>query len=156
MILDNIRTAITQIISSTAGVGKVIHGIVFLTSQIEINQVSKDGIINAVGFIHTNKAPDIEEGFDLEDCTRRFFFVYYYEHRNQTPQANVNSFKTVETFAENLMNAFNCNETLKGTVSSHNKLKLTSNNLITSFNNKLVHMLTFELETTEAYEQNNN
>lgn len=154
MRLDDIRTAITQIINTVDGAGKVIHGIVYLTSQVEINQLMKDGIINAVGFIQNGKTADADEGFDLEDCRRRFFFVYYYEHRNQTPQANVNSFKTVETFAEKLMNAFNENETLNDTVTTHNKLKLTSNNLVSSFTNKLIHLLTFDLETTEQYEQN--
>lgn len=154
MRLDDIRTAITQIINTVDGAGKIIHGIVYLTSQVELNQVMKNGIVNAVGFIQTAKVAETDEGFELEDCKRRFFFVYYYEHKAQTPVAVVNSFKTVETFAENLMNAFNENETLNDTVTTHDKLKLRSNNLVTSFTNKLIHLLTFDLETTEQYEQN--
>lgn len=154
MRLDDIRTAITQIINTVDGAGKIIHGIVYLTSQVELSQVMKNGIVNAVGFIQTAKVAEADEGFDIEDCKRRFFFVYYYEHKAQTPVAVVNSFKTVETFAENLMNAFNENETLNDTVTTHDKLKLRSNNLVTSFTNKLIHLLTFDLETTEQYEQN--
>ncbi len=149
MSLPSIVTAISQIIGTVDGVGKIIHGIVYLRSQVEIDQVMKSGIINAVGFIHAGKIAEYEEGFDVEDCKRRFFFVYYREHS----PAN-DSFTTVETFAENLMNKFNRNETLQNTVSTHSKLNLTSNILITAFNNKLVHMLTFELETEEQYEQN--
>lgn len=150
--LDNIREQITLILRSVSGVGKVMHGIIYLRSQMEIERLTKNGIINAVGFIQTNNIPEIDESFDLENCKRRFFFVYYYGYKEPGPNVSENTFKTVETFSEKLQEAFNKNETLNSTVSGHNKLMLTGNNLVSSFTNKLIHMLTYELETYEEFE----
>lgn len=153
MRIDDIRTEIANILATVPTIGKIIHGIVFIRSASDLELVRKDGIVNSIGFFQVTILPqDTEEDYDTEEETRRFVFVYYFEHNDYTDLTK-SSFVRVEKFAEYLQDAFNSNEDLNGTVSTHSKLALTSNNLTPIFNNEFVHMLTFEMETKEIFEQ---
>jgi hypothetical protein len=157
MSLSNIRDQIKAKIESVSGTGKIIHGIVFLRSQAEIDFVSSGNIINAVGFIQINKddqTAETEESFDIELNERIFVFVYYYQWNDNINQDTLNSFETVEDYSENLIEAFNSDMTINDSIEYHDKLKLTSNQIVTTFQNKLVHILTFELKVYEISEQN--
>lgn len=144
-VLGDITDAIKVIAESVGGIGKVYDQFIQIKNSKDFKEyATSDDITNLLWFTQVPRNVSNAEGFLLETVERTFVFVAYYRY-----SAEDNSDKQFREMLENLVNAFNANETLNDTVSSHYKMDILTNQPA-MFVDVLVHLAILELKTTET------
>lgn len=149
MSIATIKTAIQNILENDVDgfTGVVLPKIVYLQTRHEIESVSVNGLINAIGFMQTTRRTRVDndrnfESDDLETINREFIVIAYIEH---VPSND--TFETMDNLCENICNAFNDNQNLNGTVNDKYKCDMMSNVLVAVTPSRLCHIASFELSS---------
>lgn len=144
--LENIKSQIELIIKSVPGTGLVYNELILTKTEEEFRKkFVKDKKINSIMFFQAPRKVTTEEGWTVEGVERTFVFFHYFGLNSDEHSGN-----RTENYLENLINAFNSNETLNDSVKSHFKMDLVANTPATFGGSTLVHFAMLEMTTEET------
>lgn len=140
----DICNAIVSIVNTVAGIGKVYDQAVIATTIKDLKERgTKDDKINVLTFAQVARKTESSEAFKNEKTTRYFTFNFAYSYSFEE-----NSDRIFGEMLEDLADKFNSNQTLNGTVKTHTKIEVVSNQP-EKFSDVLCNFAVLKLETTE-------